>query len=365
MLKPRAKSSIMELPTYVGGRSTIADTKQIFKLSANENPLGASKDAILAYKDTATCLEKYPDGHTNELRECLAEHHKINVDRIVCGNGSGELLQYLAHAYLQAGDEAIHTEHGFLLYPLVISATGAKPVRVVERDLTTDVDKILNAVTKATKMIFLANPNNPTGTMISLKEIKRLHAGLRSDILLIIDEAYIEYVDDQDMMSGTLALSQNSKNIVILRTFSKLYGLAALRLGWAYAPQEITNTINKIRAPFNVSQPAMNAGIAAIKDTNHVKRSINHNNKWRQTLINTIHSCGFETVETYANFILIHFPETGGITVDRADQIFISHKVIVRQLGAYHLPNSLRLSIGTKEANESVISAFEFMKESI
>src|ERR1700691_958208 len=271
--RPKPRPGVLDIAAYVPGKSSAPGVAKIFKLSSNETPLGPSPRAIAAYKAAADHLEDYPDGSASDLREAIGRAFGLDPDRIVCGAGSDDLLHLLAHAYLVDGDEAIHTTHGFLIYPIVTPGAGAKPVAAPETDCTADVDAILAAVTKRTKIVFLANPNNPTGTCLSVDEVKRLHRGLPSNVLLVLDAAYAEYVRRIDYEAG-IELVATSENVVMCRTFSKVHGLAAVRLGWMYGPAHVVDAVNRIRGPFNVNAPASAAGIAAIGDTGHVERSV-------------------------------------------------------------------------------------------
>ena len=273
----------------------------------------------------------------------------------MCGAGSDELLNLLAHAYLGPGDEAIHTTHGFLVYPIATLGSGATPVVAPEKDYTADVDAILAKVTERTKIVFLANPNNPTGTYVPFDEVKRLHAGLPKHVLLVIDAAYAEYVRRNDYESG-IELVATSENVVMTRTFSKIYGLAALRLGWLYAPAHVADALNRIRGPFNVNAAAIAAGVAAIGDVAHVERARQHNEKWLAWLTEEIGKLGLQVTPSVGNFILIHFPDTKGKTAKDADALLTSRGCVLRAVGAYHLPNALRMSVGTEEANRLVVS---------
>src|ERR1700691_5447112 len=271
--RPIPRPGVLDIEAYVPGKSKAPGAAKVFKLSSNETPLGPSSRAIAAYKSCADTLEDYPDGSASDLREAIGRAFGLDPDRIVCGAGSDDLLHILAHAYLVDGDEAIHTTHGFLIYPIVTLGAGAKPVGASEKDFTADVDAILAAVTKKTRIVFLANPNNPTGTCLSVDEVKRLHRGLPSNVLLVLDAAYAEYVRRIDYEAG-IELVATSENVVMCRTFSKVHGLAAVRLGWMYGPAHVVDAVNRIRGPFNVNAPASAAGIAAIGDTGHVERSV-------------------------------------------------------------------------------------------
>ncbi|HEX7777406.1 MAG TPA: histidinol-phosphate transaminase, partial [Parvibaculum sp.] len=310
---PTPQPGILEIEPYVAGRAKADAGTRVFKLSANETPLGPSPHAKEAFLATVGGLELYPEGSAAELRAAIASRYGLNPDRIVCGSGSDELLHLLAQAYLGDGDEAIATEHGFLVYPIVTKAAGATLVSVKEKNLRADVDGILAAVTPKTKVVFLANPNNPTGSYLPVDEVKRLQAGLRPDILFVIDAAYSEYVRRNDYESG-IELVATSANVVMTRTFSKIYGLAALRLGWMYAPAHVVDVINRTRGPFNVSVPAMEAGIAAMRDTAHFEAARAHNEKWIGWLSDEIGKLGLKVAPSVANFLLIEFPREAGRT---------------------------------------------------
>jgi histidinol-phosphate aminotransferase len=268
------------------------------------------------------------------------------------------LLNLLARAYLSDGDEGIYTKHGFVVYPIATMGTGAKAVAVPEKDLTADVDAILKAVTPKTKIVFLANPNNPTGTYVPFDEVKRLQKSLPAHVLLVLDAAYAEYVQRNDYESG-IELVATTDNVVMTRTFSKIYGLAALRLGWMYGPAHVVDAINRIRGPFNVNGPAIAAGIAAIGDTAHVEKSRAHNTRWLAWLTEEIGKLGLPVTPSAANFVLIHFPETKGRTAKEADAFLTKRGLILRQVGVYKLPNALRMSVGTEEANRLVVQALK------
>jgi histidinol-phosphate aminotransferase len=340
----------------VPGKSSAPGVAKVFKLSSNETPLGPSPRAIAAYKSVAAHLEDYPDGAASELREAIGRAFGLDADRIVCGAGSDDLLNLLARAYLADGDEAIHTTHGFLVYPIATLGTGAHPVVAPETDYTASVDAILAAVTKKTKVVFLANPNNPTGTYISFAEVKRLHRGLPGNVLLVLDAAYAEYVKRNDYESGIELVATND-NVVMTRTFSKIHGLAALRLGWMFGPAQVIAAVNRIRGPFNVNAPAIAAGIAAIEDVAHQERAREHNAHWLAWLKDEIEKLGLKVTPSVANFLLIHFPPTKGRTAKEADAFLSARGLILRQVGAYKLPNALRMSVGTEDANRLFVEA--------
>jgi histidinol-phosphate aminotransferase len=359
--RPQPRPGVLDIEAYVPGKSSAPGVAKVFKLSSNETPLGPSPKAVDAYARVASQLQDYPDGSASALREAIGRMYGLDPNRIVCGAGSDDLLNLLARAYLADGDEAIHTLHGFLVYPIATLGTGAKPVVTPEKNFTADVDAILKAVTPKTKMVFLANPNNPTGTYVPFDEVKRLHRGLPSHVLLVIDAAYAEYVRRNDYESG-IELVATSDNVVMTRTFSKIYGLAGLRLGWMYGPAHIVDAVNRVRGPFNVGSPAIEAGIAALADTAHTERARAHNEKWLTWLTDEIGKLGLTVTPSVANFILIHFPESPGKTAKDADALLTSRGCVLRAVRAYHLPNALRMTVGSEEANRLTVKTLaEFM----
>jgi histidinol-phosphate aminotransferase len=355
---PKPRPGVLDIEAYVPGKSTAPGVAKVFKLSSNETPLGPSPRAVAAYQAVGAHLEDYPDGSASALREAIGRAFGLDPDRIICGGGSDDLLNLLARAYLADGDEAIHTTHGFLVYPIATRGTGATPVAAPETDYTASVDAILAAVTKKTKIVFLANPNNPTGTYISFDEVKRLHRSLPQQTLLVLDAAYAEYVRRNDYESG-IELVATSENVVMTRTFSKIHGLAALRLGWIFGPAHVIAAINRIRGPFNVNAPAIAAGIAAIEDHAHQERSREDNTRWLGWLTQEIEKLGLKVTPSVANFLLIHFPETKSRTAKEANAFLTARGLVLRQLGAYKLPNALRMSVGTEEANRLVVAALK------
>jgi histidinol-phosphate aminotransferase len=354
--RPMPRPGVLDIAPYVPGKSSAPGVAKIFKLSSNETPLGPSPHAIAAYKAVGAHLEDYPDGSASDLREAIGRAFGLDPDRIVCGAGSDDLLNLLARAYLADGDEAIHTTHGFLVYPIATRGAGARPIVAPETDYTADVDAILRAVTSKTKMVFLANPNNPTGTCLSFDEVKRLHRGLPRHVLFVIDAAYAEYVRRNDYEAG-IELVATSDNVVMTRTFSKIYGLAGLRLGWMFGPAHVVDAVNRIRGPFNVNSAAIAAGIAAIEDIAHHEYAREHNTRWLAWLYEEISKLGLKVTPSVANFLLIHFPDTKGRTAKDADAFLTARGLILRYVAAYKLPNALRLSVGTEEANRLVVTA--------
>jgi histidinol-phosphate aminotransferase len=358
MNRPQPRPGVLDIAPYVPGKSTAPGVAKVFKLSSNETPLGPSANAIAAYRTAGEHLEDYPDGSAAALRDAIGTAFGLDPDRIVCGAGSDDLLNLLARAYLADGDEAIYTRHGFVVYPIATMGTGAKAIAAPEKDFTADVDAILKAVTPKTKIVFLANPNNPTGTYVPFDEVKRLQKSLPAHVLLVLDAAYAEYVQRNDYESG-IELVATTDNVVMTRTFSKIYGLASLRLGWMYGPAHVVDAINRIRGPFNVNGPAIAAGIAAIRDTAHVEKSRSHNTRWLAWLTEEITKLGLQVTPSAANFVLIHFPETKGRTAKDADAFLTKRGLILRQVSVYKLPNALRMSVGTEEANRLVVRALK------
>jgi histidinol-phosphate aminotransferase len=359
--RPLPRPGVLDIAPYVPGKSTAPGVDRVIKLSSNESPLGPSEKAVAAYKAAAAKLEDYPDGAVTELRTTIARAFGLDPARIICGAGSDDLLNLLAHAYLRDGDEAIYTAHGFLMYPIYALGHGGKPIAVPEKNYTADVDAILAAVSERTRIVFIANPNNPTGTYVPFDEIKRLHQALPGNVILVLDAAYAEYVQRNDYEAG-IELVATSENVVMCRTFSKIHGLAAVRLGWLYGPAPIVDALNRVRSPFNVNTPAMKAGIAAIEDSAHVEKSVAHNTRWLGWLTQEIGKLGLKVTPSVANFVLIHFPETKGRTAADADAFLTKRGLILRRVAGYGLPNALRMTVGTEEANRLVVQALgEFL----
>ncbi|KRA98195.1 histidinol-phosphate aminotransferase [Devosia sp. Root685] len=355
--RPVPQPGILDIAPYLPGKSGAPGSKAV-KLSANESPLGASPKAIAAFASAAEHLEIYPEGSSRILREALGEVHGIDPARIVCGNGSDDLLHLLAQTYLGEGDEAVMNRYGFSVYPIITMATGAKIVMVEETDYTADVDALLAAVTARTKVIWLANPNNPTGTYLSDAEVRRLHAGLRPDILLVIDSAYAEYVTAADYSVG-LHLVGEAENVVMVRTFSKM-GLAAARIGWMVAPDHVTDAIHRIRGPFNVNLPAQLAGAAATRDLEFNEKLRAHNAKWRDWLTAELNGNAMRVLPSEANFILVLFPDAE--TAARAFASLMEGGYIVREVGqSYGINNGLRISIGSEDAMRGVAKILKSM----
>ena len=355
--RPQPKPGILDIAAYVPGKSGAKGAK-VHKLSSNESPIGASQKAIEAYKAAAHALELYPDGAATELRNAIAGRYGLKAENIVCGAGSDELLQLIAHAYLSPGDEAIYSQYGFLVYPIAIQSNGATAVVAPEKNYLADVDAILARVTARTKIVFLANPNNPTGRYLSFSEVKRLHAGLPASALLVLDAAYAEYVRRNDYEAG-IELVATSENVVMTRTYSKIFGLAALRLGWAYCPAHVADVLNRVRGPFNISAPAIAAGVAAIEDHEFVERAVAHNETWLPWVTKYISDLGLEVTPSVGNFVLVHFPRDERHHAHAADAFLQDHGFVVRRMDAYGLPGALRITVGTEEANRGLVSCLK------
>ena len=355
---PQPRPGVLDIAAYVPGGSTVPPGVRPHKLSANETPIGASPRAREAAAAALDHLHDYPDGSATRLREAIARRHGLHAANIICGNGSDELLSLMAQTYLSPGDEAIHTEHGFLVYPIAIRAAGATAVVAPERDLTTDVDAILERVTDRTRMVFVANPNNPTGTYVPAEAVRRLHAGLPPGVLLVLDAAYAEYVRRNDYAAGMELVSEAS-NVVMTRTFSKIHGLAALRVGWAYGPAHVIDAVNRTRGPFNVNSAAIAAAAAALEDTAHVDRAIAHNEEWRPRVTEQLEGLGLSVTPSVGNFVLIHFPQGQAA---KADAYLTERGYVLRRVAGYGLPDALRMTIGSAEANRGTIDALrEFL----
>ena len=348
----------MEISPYVGGRSSADGHANSVKLSSNESALGPSPTAQAAYRALGSTLHRYPDGGATALRRALGALHGIDAERIVCGNGSDELLQLLARAYAGPGDEIIYTRHGFLVYPLAALSAGATPVVAPESDYTADVDAILGLVTERTRLVFLANPNNPTGTYVSEGALRRLWGGLPEHVVLVIDAAYAEYVTAADYEPG-LDLAGRAPNVVMTRTFSKAYGLAALRLGWAYGPPAIVDVLQRMRGPFNANGAALAAALAALEDQDHIAHARRCNEDCRDALAARLGAAGLTVVPGVCNFLLVRFPAEAGRDAAAADRFLTARGIVARRLEPYHLPDCLRITIGLEAEMDAVAQALE------
>ncbi len=351
---PAPRPGVLNIVPYRSGPADAWPLPDGARLSLNEAALGPSPRAVAAYAAAASRLGRYGDAMAIDLKAALHAAHGYEPERLVIGNGSEELLYILARAYLGPGDEGLFSELGFLVYRIAVQGAGATPVAVPERDFTADVDALIAAVSPRTRVLFLANPNNPTGTCLPFAEVQRLHAALPSNVLLVLDAAYSDYVSRNDYEIG-IELVATTENTVMTHTFSKIHGLASLRIGWMFGPANIVDAVNRIRGPFNVSTPAMLAAVAAIEDSAHIQMSKAHTEKWRSWLTDEVTKLGFKVTPSVANFILIHFPLDQGKTAGDADAFLTRRGLVLRGLANYGLPHALRLTIGTEEANRLVV----------
>ena len=354
MTSPSPRPGIMDIAPYVGGSHKVEGVDRVIVLSANENPLGPSPKAKEAYAAMADELHRYPEGGAVALRKAIGKRFRLDPDRIVCGAGSDELISLLIKAYAGPGDEVLYSQYGFLMYAISAKAAGATPVTAPEKNLTADVDALLAHVTENTRMLFLANPNNPTGTCLSSMELRRLRDNLRDDVLLVIDAAYAEYVGEADYNAGE-ELAGSCDNVVMLRTFSKIFGLASQRLGWAYGPAAIIDVLNRVRGPFNITASAQAAGIAAVEDIEHVEASRAHNDRWMAWLTQQLGGLGVEVPPSAGNFILARFPDKA--RADAAYAHLMSRGIIARLMGGYGLPESIRITVGLEDENRALVDA--------
>lgn len=357
MSAPVPKPWVMAIHPYVPGKSSTDSGRPAAKLSSNENPLGTSAAARDAFLSAARNLERYPDASGAIVREAIAAKHGLDPARIIYGNGSDEVLHLAAGAFAGPGDEVIYVKYGFAVYEIAARRVGAQPVIAPDKDYATDIDAILACVTDRTRIVFIANPNNPTGTYVTRAEIARLHAGLPGHVLLVLDHAYAEYLaPDED--DGGMVLAQSAPNVLVTRTFSKIYGLAAERIGWGYASAEIIAAMHRIRLPFSITIAGQRAAVAALGDTDFVEASRRHNTEWRAWLsreIEALGNHGLRAVPTKANFVFSLFE--GEVTAERAYRELMDKGFIVRWLPGQGLPHGLRISIGTAEEMRGVAQA--------
>jgi histidinol-phosphate aminotransferase len=360
-LAPAPRPSIIQIAPYVGGEAKIAGVAKPIRLASNESALGPSPKALAAYHAAAPDMFRYPDGHSTALRQAIARHHGIEVERIVCGLGSDDIIHLLAEAYAGEGDEVIYSKHGFSIYPIVAMTVGATPIAAPEKNLTFDVDAVLKLVTPKTKLVFIANPNNPTGTFVTRQELTRLHAGLPKSVMLVVDAAYAEFVTRNDYDSG-IELASREPNVVMTRTFSKIYAMGGLRLGWSYASAAVADVLNRIRGPFNVNIAAQAAGVAALDDVASTDRAREHNDIWRPWFQNELKALGIETTPAVANFVLARFPAAPK-DANAAWDFLRGRGILVRKVAVYHLPEHLRITIGTEDEMRAVVAALkEFLR---
>lgn len=362
MAGPKAHNWIAGMAPYVPGKAKVDGVASPVKLSSNECVYGASPHALEAFKQSADTLLRYPEADSSELRQAIAGVYGLDAERIVCGAGSDDLLTLLIHSYAGPGDEVIYSQYGFMVYPVQTKAVGATGVAVPNKNWAADVDGILAAVTDKTKLVFIDNPNNPTGAYLPWSEIERLHAGLPESVLLVLDAAYAECVTAADYKAGE-EMVERANNVIMTRTFSKMYALAGLRVGWGYGAPEIIDILNRVRMPFNVCLPGQPAAIAAVRDTAHLAASVAFNKEWRDELTASLSALGLDVVESQTNFVLVGFPQEGAFDAAAANAFLSKNGYIVRALPS--LPHHLRISIGTADQNRAVIALLtEFMNGS-
>ncbi|HDZ81966.1 MAG TPA: histidinol-phosphate transaminase [Roseobacter sp.] len=348
---------IMDIALYQGGASHVAGLENVIKLSSNENPLGPSEAAIEAYRRASYDLHRYPSSDHKALRQAIATVHGLDPERIICGAGSDEIIAFLCQAFSGSGTEVLHTVHGFGMYRISALANGATPVEVPENERVTDVDALLAGCTNKTRLVFIANPNNPTGTMIGLSEIERLAVSIPKKAILVLDGAYAEYVEGYD---GGAALVDTHDNIIMTRTFSKLYGLGGLRVGWGYGPSHIIDVLNRVRGPFNLSQAGLNAAEAAIKDTAYAAHCRKENARWRGWMADALAEIGVPSDVSCANFILARFKSQA--EAEACDDYLKTQGLIVRRVAGYQLPTCLRITVGDESACRRVVHAIRQFK---
>ena len=343
---------IMDIELYVGGKATVKGVSDVVKLSSNENPYGCSDAAKQAHAKSGQNLNRYPATDHADLRSVIGETHKLDANRIICGVGSDEILQFIAQCYAGPGDEVIYTEHGFSMYPILALAVGAKPVKVAERERVVDVDAILAACTKKTKIVFIANPANPTGTMVGGNEMARLADSLPDGCVLVQDGAYAEFVEGFD---GGASLIETRDNVIMTRTFSKIYGLGGLRIGWGYGPREMIDVLNRVRQPFNLSSVQMAVAEAAMLDQAFVAKCRADNARLRAWLAEALAELGVPSDTSCANFILARFVDQA--EAEACDDYLKSQGLLVRRVTGYGLPNCLRITVGDESSCRRVAHA--------
>ncbi|MFN3953634.1 MAG: histidinol-phosphate transaminase [Pararhodobacter sp.] len=345
----RPQPGIMDIALYEGGKAKLDGHAEVLKLSSNENPLGPGPAALAALRQVALGnaggeLHRYPSTDHAALREAIAGVHGVDAARVICGVGSDEIIAFLCQAYAGPGDEVLYSQYGFLMYRISAQAAGATPVTAPERARHTDVDALLAATTERTRLVFVANPNNPTGTMIPLSELERLADGLPEQVLLVLDGAYVEYVEGYD---GGLALLEARSNVMMTRTLSKIYGLGGLRVGWGYGPKAVIDVLNRVRGPFNLAQFQQDIAVAALHDQGHVERSRRENAEARDLLTRALRAAGVAVDESFGNFVLARFDSPA--RADTVDGALQAAGIVVRKMGGYGLPEALRITVGSAQ----------------
>jgi histidinol-phosphate aminotransferase len=360
MSSPQPQKAVLSVEPYKGGESTLPGFDKPIKLASNENPLGTSEKAKAAYRDASEKLWLYPEGSAAKLREAIGRRYGLDPARIICGAGSDEIFQMLVRAYIAPGDEVVQRQHAFSIYKIFCSIAGAVMRVAPDNGLLPNVDALIAAMTEKTRLVFLDNPNNPTGTYLPFEDVRRLQQALPPQALLVLDAAYAEYVRRNDYSAGIEVVAQ-SDNVIMTRTFSKIYGLAAVRIGWAYAPEHVIDALNRVRGPFNISAAAMAAGVAAVEDTDFVNKTADLNARELQRVEQGLKAMGLAVTPSVANFTLVRFPANK--SAPAADAFLRSRGIIVRRMESYGLPDALRISIGDETQNSALLKALEdFMR---
>ncbi len=354
--RPQPRPGIMKIARYVGGEGGLPGIDDPIRLASNESALGPSPKAIAAYAAAKDSLHRYADGGAAALRRALGARHGIDPDRIVVGNGSDEIIGLVTKAYAGPGDEVLFSRHGFAMYPIATLAAGATPVMAPEAGYRADVDAMLGLVTEKTKIVFLANPNNPTGSYVTAGEVARLHAGLPPHVLFVVDAAYAEYVTRNDYTDG-LELAKTHENVATMRTFSKIYGLAALRVGWCYAAPAVCDVLHRTRGPFNVNAAAQAAALAALDDVGHIDRARAHNDIWLPWFAEQVQQLGLTVLPSIGNFVLVGFPSEDGRNAEAAEAHLKADGVIPRPVAGYGLPDFLRITVGLEDEMRAVVAS--------
>jgi histidinol-phosphate aminotransferase len=349
---PKPQPGIMDIALYQGGASKLPGREDVLKLSSNENPLGPPPAAVEAAREAAGAMHLYPPTDHAGLRAAIAEAHGIDADRVICGVGSDEIIHWLCQAFAGPGDEVLHTAHGFLMYPISARAAGAAPVAAPERDRRVDVDALLGAAGEATRLVFVANPANPTGTALRGQDLVRLADGLPDGCLLVIDGAYAEFAEDADL---GLRLAGERGNVFATRTFSKAHGLGGMRVGWGYGPREVIEVLERLRGPFNLSVPALAAAEAAMRDRAHLDRSVALNAAQRARLTQGLRALGIAVDASEANFVLARLADEA--EARDCDAHLREHGILVRHVAAYGLPEALRITVGDAAGTTRVLEA--------
>jgi histidinol-phosphate aminotransferase len=355
MTQPKIRN--LKVERYIGGLSSLKKINNPIKLSANESALGPSPKAIKAFEKDKNNIFTYPESNSDTLRNVLSKKLNIRRDRIICGAGSDQIFDLTCKLFLEPGDEVIVSKFGFVMHRICASLHGAKVRLAKEKNYKISIDEILKKVTKKTKIVFIANPNNPTGTYLTKNEMIKLRKKLKKNILLVVDDAYCEFMNNYNFSSG-LDLFKNSTNVMITRTFSKIYGLAGLRLGWGYASKKIIDAMYQIKAPFNVNRAALAAGIEAIRDNEWTNKAIKHNTIWSEKIFTVLRQNKIITNKPTANFFLMNFSKTK-VNSDQVFKKLAKKRLILRKMTQYKIPNSLRLTIGNKKINEFFIKSIK------